>query len=136
MPATPSREFEEQFGVPLYGYGITERPYRYDAAAAPQAREAASPGIQELHNESEWRSLCRFDQSVEDLLIKLFRHRSHSFVAMRAIDQQAEQFRTTIVPAYPSVAYACRSQQGTLAATVVRRLEAGVTICGQRSGGP
>jgi hypothetical protein len=25
MPASLSREFEEQFGVPLYGYGIADR---------------------------------------------------------------------------------------------------------------
>jgi hypothetical protein len=29
-----------------------------------------------------WRSLCRFDQNVGDLLIEFLRHRSHTFVAI------------------------------------------------------
>lgn len=29
-----------------------------------------------------WRSLCRCDQSVGDLLIELFRHHRHTFVAI------------------------------------------------------
>ena len=87
MPATVSREFESNSVSPLDSY----EKALYDAATAAQAREP--PGIQELHNESEWRSLYRFDQRIVDLLIELFRHRRHSFVAMCAIDQQAEQFR-------------------------------------------
>jgi hypothetical protein len=56
MPATVSREFESNSVSPLDSY----EKALYDAATAAQAREP--PGIQELHNESEWRSLCRFDQ--------------------------------------------------------------------------
>ena len=33
MPATLSREFEEQFGVPLYGYGIADRLCKHSDAA-------------------------------------------------------------------------------------------------------
>jgi hypothetical protein len=34
MPARLSREFEEQFGEPLYGYGIADRLCRHSDAAA------------------------------------------------------------------------------------------------------
>jgi hypothetical protein len=34
MPASLSREFEEQFGVPLYGYGIADRLCKHSDAAA------------------------------------------------------------------------------------------------------
>jgi hypothetical protein len=33
MPASLSREFEEQFGVPLYGYGIADRLCKHSDAA-------------------------------------------------------------------------------------------------------
>ena len=84
MPATVSREFEEQFGVP-----------RSTATGSPKGLDTTRrqrPASKNA-NEFEWRSLCRFDQRIVDLLIELFRHRRHSFVAMCAIDQQAEQFR-------------------------------------------
>ena len=59
----------------LDGYGVAGRLCGCRAIAA-QARASGS------YYRIAWRSLCRCDQSVGDLLIEFFRHRSHTFVAI------------------------------------------------------
>ena len=112
----------------LDGYGITERP----CTTRRQRPASAIRRSQGIH----FAALIR----DRNLLIELFRHRRHSFVAMSRSINRLSTSDDYSARAYPSLLTPADHGKPllpmTLAATVVRRLEAGVTICGQPPGGP